>query len=93
MHIVPLALAAALALAGCATAAPEAMLDDAVSSSRTEANGDVVTEYRVGGALRMVKVVPSRGPTYYIYDRNGDGVVNERDARDGPMTYYKLFSW
>jgi len=41
----------------------------------------------------MVKVVPSRGPTFYIYDRNGDGTINERDAKDGPMTYYKLFSW
>lgn len=41
----------------------------------------------------MVKVVPARGPTYYIYDRNGDGVVDERDNRGGPMTYYKLFSW
>jgi hypothetical protein len=92
-HTCTLALAAALALAGCATAAPETMLDDAVSNTRTEANGDVITEYRVGGALRMVKVEPSRGPTYYIYDRNGDGVVNESDARDGPLTYYKLFSW
>ena len=89
-----LALAAALALAGCATAGPEAALpDDAVPATRTEANGDVITEYRVGGALRMVKVVPARGPTYYIYDRNGDGVVNDRDAKDGPLTYYKLFGW
>lgn len=89
-----LALAAALALAGCATPGPEAALpDDAVPATRTEANGDVITEYRVGGALRMVKVVPARGPTYYIYDRNGDGVVNDRDAKDGPMTYYRLFSW
>jgi hypothetical protein len=89
-----LALAAALALGGCATATPESMLAaDAVPATRTEANGDVITEYRVGGALRMVKVVPSRGPTYYIYDRNGDGVVNDRDAKDGPLTYYRLFSW
>ena len=41
----------------------------------------------------MVKVVPARGPTYYIYDRNGDGVVNDADAKGGPMTYYKLLSW
>jgi hypothetical protein len=37
--------------------------------------------------------VPLRGPAYYIYDRNGDGVVNDADANGGPMTYYKLFSW
>ena len=83
-----------LALAACATVAPEQMLaKDAVPVTRTEANGDVITEYRNGERLTMVKVVPLRGPTYYIYDRNGDGVVNEADAKGGPMTYYKLFSW
>ena len=90
----PLTLALTLALAACATAAPEAMLpQNAVPATRTEANGDVITEYRVDGRLQMVKVVPFRGATYYIYDRNGDGVIDERDAKGGPMTYYKLFSW
>ena len=32
--------------------------EDAVEAVRTEDNGDVVTEYRVAGQLRMVKVVP-----------------------------------
>lgn len=91
---IALPLALTLALAACATAAPEDMLaQDAVPATRTEANGDVITEYRVSGRLTMVKVVPTRGPTYYIYDRNGDGVVNDADAKGGPMTYYKLFSW
>ena len=87
-------LAAALALAACATMAPDQRLaEGATPVTRTEANGDVVTEYRNGERLTMVKVVPLRGPTYYIYDRNGDGMVNEADAKGGPMTYYKLFSW
>lgn len=91
---IALPLALTLALAACATAAPEDMLaKDAVPATRTEANGDVVTEYRVSGRLTMVKVVPARGPAYYIYDRNGDGVVNDADAKGGPITYYKLFSW
>ena len=90
--LVPLALA--ISLTACATAAPEAMLaKDAVPATHTETNGDVITEYRTGSRLTMVKVVPFRGATYYIYDRNGDGVIDERDAKDGPMTYYKLFSW
>ena len=44
----------ALALAGCATmqAAPD-LPEGAVENTRTEANGDVVTEYRVGTQLRM----------------------------------------
>lgn len=83
-----------LALSACTTVPPEDMLArNATPATRTEANGDVVTEYRVGERLTMVKVVPFRGPTYYIYDRNGDGVVNDADANGGPMTYYKLFSW
>ena len=87
-------LVLALALAACATAAPESTLPaDAVPITRVESNGDTVTEYRVAGALKMIKVTPSRGPTYYIYDRNGDGMVDDRDRKDGPMTYYKLFSW
>ena len=91
---IALPFALTLALAACATASPEEMLaQNAVPATRTEANGDMITEYRVNGSLTMVKVVPARGPTYYIYDRNGDGVVNDADAKGGPMTYYKLFSW
>jgi hypothetical protein len=66
--------------------------EDAVEAVRTESNGDVVHEYRVQGQLRMVKVVPARGPTYYLVDRNGDGKVNPEDGEQ-PATYYKLFSW
>ena len=93
MRIALIVIASAL-LAACATATPEQMLgNDAVATTRTESNGDIITEYRQAGALKMVKVVPSRGATYYIYDRNGDGMVNAADAHKGPMTYYKLFEW
>lgn len=93
MRLATLLIATGL-LAACATATPEEMLaQGATPTSRTEANGDTITEYREAGALKMVKVQPARGPTYYIYDRNGDGVVNDADAKDGPLTYYKLFSW
>ena len=88
-----LAIVFALALSACATVPPEDMLANAEPLTRTEANGDVITEYHVAGALKMVKVVPLRGPTYYLYDRNGDGIVDARDGKDGPLTYYKLFSW
>ena len=68
-----------------------AIPEGAVEAVRTQDNGDVVYEYRVQGQLRMVKVVPVRGPTYYLVDRNGDGRVDPKDG--GPATYYRLFSW
>ena len=87
------ALAGALALAACATATPEEMLgDDAVANTRTEANGDVITEYRVAGQLRMVRVQPSRGPAYYLYERDGQ-LLSTKPGDDPPQTYFKLFSW
>ena len=52
MRLAALLFATAL-LAACATATPEEMLgDDAVANTRTEANGDVITEYRIDRALR-----------------------------------------
>lgn len=84
-----------LALAACAsvdTAPP--VPAGAQASTRTEANGDVVTEYRVGGALAMVKVQPANGPTWYLVDSDGDGRLDRTrgSARDAPV-YYKLYSW
>ena len=66
--------------------------EDAVVAVRTEDNGDVVTEYRVAGQLRMVKVVPFRGPTYYLVDRDGDGRMDPAKG-EVPTTWFKLFSW
>lgn len=84
----------ALALAACATTADPAIPADAVETVRTEANGDVVSEYRVAGQLRMVKVVPARGPTYYLVDSNGDGRLDSSKG-EGPVSpvYYRLYEW
>ena len=87
-------LAALLALTGCASvgAGPDGVPAGAVESTRTEPNGDQVTEYRVDGRLRSLKVVPARGPTYYLHDRDGDGIVD--GERDGVQpVYFKLFEW
>ena len=83
-------------IAGCATtmdAAPPVPAG-AEASTRTEANGDVVTEYRVGGALAMVKVQPANGPVWYLVDTDGDGRLDrtQGEARDAPV-YFKLYSW
>jgi hypothetical protein len=84
-----------LALAACASpgAGPEIPLD-AVEAIRTEANGDVVAEYRVAGQLTVVKVTPVRGPVYYLIDSNGDGRLDASKG-EGPVSpvYYKLYEW
>jgi len=93
--VLPIALL--LALSGCATTPPpaqEAGVDlppDAVAAERTMDNGDVITEYRVAGQLRMVQVKPKRGPAYFLYDRNGDGRIDH--DRNSPTVYFKLFGW
>jgi len=84
------------ALAACATmdeGAPPVPAG-AVEATRTEANGDVVTEYRVGGQLAMVRVQPVQGPTWYLVDSDGDGRLDRTrgSARDAPV-YFKLYSW
>ncbi|MCA1714956.1 MAG: DUF2782 domain-containing protein [Gammaproteobacteria bacterium] len=91
-----LLLAAAVALSACATTGatgPE-IPADAVESTRTESNGDVISEYRVAGQLRVVRVTPARGPVYYLIDSNGDGRLDSSKG-EGPVSpvYYKLFEW
>jgi hypothetical protein len=97
------ALLAACLLPGCASRgealpAPQTgagipqIPEDSVAAEHTEANGDVVTEYRVAGQLRMVKVVPVGGPTYYLVDRDGDGRMDPAGGKV-PTTWFKLFSW
>src|SRR5690606_33741234 len=89
------ALSVLLGLAACASTPDPAAVEippGAEEVVRTEANGDVITEYRVGGELRVVQVKPLRGPTYYLYVRDGR-VMSTRDGDDPPQTYFKLFGW
>ena len=98
MRILPL-LSTLLLLTACASAGapapqaagePPAIPEGAVEAVRTADNGDVIYEYRVGGQLRMVKVVPVRGATYYLVDSNGDGRL---DPGEAPATWFKLYGW
>jgi len=86
-------LTAVLGLSACATtqgtAAPD-IPEGAEQATRTEANGDKITEYRINGQLRMLYVVPAQGAAYYLYDRGGrPGSTHENP----PQTYFKLFGW
>ena len=90
----PLACAWVLAAGLSACAGTPAIPEGAERQMRTEANGDVIEEYRVGGQLRMVKVTPSRGPAYYLMDENGDGRL-DKSKGEGPVSpvYWKLYGW
>ncbi|WP_142125963.1 DUF2782 domain-containing protein [Pseudoxanthomonas sp. 3HH-4] len=93
-----LPLSCLLAMAGCAstTSDPANMADlaNAQVAVRTEKNGDVIEEYRVAGNLRMVKVTPSRGAAYYLYDSDGDGRLDKsKDNSDISPVYWKLYGW
>ncbi len=85
-----------LMLAGCASTgglgAPPMDVSGADVATRTMDNGDTVEEYRVAGQLRMVKVTPSRGAPYYLYDKNGDGRMDNDKDGVSPV-YWKLYSW
>jgi DNA/RNA endonuclease YhcR with UshA esterase domain len=94
------ALLSTALLAGCATSGaalddPTANLGNAERSVRTEANGDVIEEYRIAGQLQVVKVTPSVGVTYYLIDNDGDGRVDATRGNNEGISpvYYKLFGW
>jgi len=40
----------------------------------------------------MVKVTPSRGAPFYMYDQNGDGRMDSDKDGVSPV-YWKLYSW
>ena len=55
-----------------------------------------VEEYRINGALYMVKITPDAGPAYYIVDTDGDGSLETRrsDLEQGSnVPQWILHSW
>lgn len=59
--------------------APEKLEEGAEVRSFTRRDGAEVTEYSVKGRVYMVRVKPAGNlPAYYLYDRDGDGVLEQR---------------
>ncbi len=57
---------------------------------------ETIQEYRRGGRLYMIKVVPAVGPPYYFLDTNGDGKMDERRSeldRGSEINMWKLLEW
>ncbi|MGA7983129.1 MAG: DUF2782 domain-containing protein [Chromatiaceae bacterium] len=60
-----------------------------------ETEKSTIYEYRVHGQLYMVKVKPVVGPSYYMLDTNGDGVLDTQQNRvwNNAVPQWLLFSW
>ncbi len=60
-----------------------------------ERKNETIEQYSVNGHVYMVKIVPRRGPPYYLMDLDGDGELDVR--RDSPgdisIPQWVLFSW
>ncbi len=54
-------------------------------------NKKTIYEYRINGELFYVKIVPEIGPTYYLTDEDGDGVIDQQEQ--GPESGMKIHQW
>ena len=56
-----------------------------------------VTEYRVNGKIRAIKVQPDGNfPAYYLYDTDADGRLDQRMSRYEPdllIPHWTILSW
>ncbi len=52
-----------------------------------------IEEYRSGGRVYMIKVIPEVGPSYYLYDRDGDGEWDERFGPEITVPQWTIFEW
>jgi len=56
----------------------------------------VIETHSVNGIIYKVKVIPSSGPAYYLYDTDGDGSLETRSNRELSETtvqQWKIFQW
>lgn len=57
---------------------------------------ETIHEYRVNGALYMVKIEPRNGPPYYLIDKDGDGSLESRYNKLEPallVPSWMIFRW
>ena len=55
----------------------------------------VIEEHRINGRLRYAKITPSKGKPYYLFDSDGDGILDSRhnDLDNPPIQQWILFRW
>lgn len=54
-----------------------------------------IEEVRVNGKLRYAKITPKKGKPYYLYDSNGDGILDatETDIKKANVNQWILMEW
>jgi hypothetical protein len=74
------------------TVIPSPITGEAVEPEITiiESGDEVIYEYRIRGQLYMVRVQPQFGPPYFLFDTNGDGLL---DAQDNAATNISIPQW
>ncbi|MEM7053471.1 MAG: DUF2782 domain-containing protein [Pseudomonadota bacterium] len=73
--------------------APEETLEPEVVIRQEEDR--MVEEYRRGGRVHMVRIIPTIGEPYYMIDTTGDGILDMKHDTFEPVkpVYWKLFEW
>ncbi len=56
---------------------------------------NVVEEYRIGGRLYAIKVIPPIGPPYYLVDLDGDGKFARRSDLEATLRthQWRILEW
>ena len=69
------------------------MVEPQVTIIRTEKQ--VIEEYRLNGHLYKIKITPSVGPSYYLFDEDGDGNWERKssDIYTDRVPQWILFRW
>ncbi|HEX5961226.1 MAG TPA: DUF2782 domain-containing protein [Rhodanobacteraceae bacterium] len=77
-----------------APAARDGGRDSTNVTTRTDASGDTIEEYRSGGQVIMVRVIPRHGVTQTYKVDNASGSL-VRDPNQGPVApvYYDIYKW
>ena len=76
------------------TGLPDGDLEPEVSIIKRD--DSVVHEYRMNGLLYMIKVIPSVGWPYYLFDSNGDGTLDARRDNLDPglvVPSWMIYRW
>lgn len=60
-----------------------------------ETEKETIHQYSINGQVYMVKIIPRKGPPYYLLDTDGDGVIDVQPdgPRDISVPQWVLFSW